>query len=103
MAPPGASLDPSKLINLFFLDFSWVCEALGNKLTSMVSNSHFGKRLVARELTTFGFHVGPHIPNVRCMQEHGGMKKYMEVYVGICRYMNVYGAIEKYIRVYGSI
>ena len=34
--------------------------ALGNMLTSIVSNSHFGKRLVTRDTTILGSQVGPH-------------------------------------------
>ena len=38
----------------------WVGGALGNILTSVVSNSYFGKRLVARDITSLGSHVDPH-------------------------------------------
>ena len=47
--------------------------ALGNILTNIVPNSHFGKRREARHMTISGSHVGPHIPN----------SGYLEVYEGI--------------------
>ena len=40
----GVSLDFSKLINLIILGSLCVHEALGDMLTSIVSNFHFGKR-----------------------------------------------------------
>ena len=49
-------------------------------LGSFVSNSHLWKRSGARVMTIFGFHVGPHIPNI----------EYFEVYEGIWGYMEVY-------------
>ena len=44
---PGSRPDPSKLIILIICDSFWMCDALGNMLTRIVSNSHFGKRLGA--------------------------------------------------------
>ena len=44
----GSLLGPSKLINLIILGSLWVHEALGGMLTSIVSNSHFGKHSAAR-------------------------------------------------------
>ena len=62
MAPSESALDTSKLIILnIFVPF-WVCGALGNILRRIVSNSHFGKRPGAQDMTMFGSHVGPHIP-----------------------------------------
>lgn len=60
MASWGTPLDPSKLINLIIFDPFLVCGALGNILTAIVSNYHFGKRLGARDMTIFGFHFGGH-------------------------------------------
>ena len=37
--------------------------ALGDILTSIVSNSHFGKMLGARDMTTFEFHFLVHVTN----------------------------------------
>ena len=45
--PGGSSLDLSKLINLIIFEPLWLYEALGDILTSIVSNYHSGKRLVA--------------------------------------------------------
>ena len=44
---PGDPTHPLKLINLNISNPFGVCAALGNILTSVVSNSHFGKRPVA--------------------------------------------------------
>ena len=38
MAPPGESLDPSKLVILLILDPFWVCEVQGNILKRIVSS-----------------------------------------------------------------
>ena len=77
MAPLGNRADPSKLIILIISDPFWMCEALGNMLTRSVSNSYFGKRPAARDMTILRFHVGLHVPNIG----------YSEVYAGIWRYM----------------
>mgnify|MGYP000267374036 CR=1 FL=1 len=57
VTPGGHLLDPSKLTILIIFDPLWVCGALGDMLTNIVSNSHFGKRPTAREMTTFVSHV----------------------------------------------
>ena len=61
VTPGGPFLDPSKLIVLIIFDPLWVYEALGNTLTSIVSNSHFGKQPVAPGMTIFVSHVLPHV------------------------------------------
>ena len=61
--------------------------ALGNMLSRIVSNSHFGKRRWARDMTILGFHVGPDIPNIGYLGADGGIWKYMKVYDGICGYV----------------
>ena len=58
MASPWSPPSTSKLMNFLIFGLFWVRMALGNMLTSIVSNSHFGKRLVARDMTIFGCHVG---------------------------------------------
>ena len=45
--------DPSRFVILGAL---WVHRALGDMLNSIVSNSHFGKRSIAREVTISGSH-----------------------------------------------
>ena len=62
--PRGAPLDPSKLMIFIIFDPLWVCEALGDILTSIVSNSYFGKRPGAREITTFGSIVSFMLPEM---------------------------------------
>ena len=52
----GLPLDPSKLIIFITLGSLWVHEALQDMLTSIVSNSHFGKRSGVRNMTIFGQH-----------------------------------------------
>ena len=52
--PGGSSVGPSKLISLIIFDSFWMYGALGDILTSLVSNSHFGKRREARD-TRFSF------------------------------------------------
>ena len=47
--------------------------ALGDMLSIIVSNSLFGKRLGARDMTIFGFHLGPNIPIIRYSEAYGGM------------------------------
>ena len=54
ITPEGPSLDVLKLIILFLLGALWVCGALGDILTSIVSNSQFWKRSEAREMTICG-------------------------------------------------
>ena len=51
----GDSPHLSKLMNFIILGSFWLGEALVNMLTSIVSNSHFGKRPGARDMTIFGF------------------------------------------------
>ena len=58
ITPGGSSLDPLKLIILIILGALWVHQTLGDMLNIIVSNSHFGKRPTAREMTTFVSHVG---------------------------------------------
>ena len=48
-------------------------QALGEMLNSIVSNSHFGKRLGARDMTIVGSHVGPHITNIGYLETYGGI------------------------------
>ena len=52
----GPVIGPIKGLTSF-----WVGRALGNMLTSIVSNSHFGKRPVARDMTICGSHFLPHV------------------------------------------
>ena len=47
-----------------------------------MSNSHFGEQ-PARDMTIFGSHVGPHIPNIGYFEVYEGIWGYMKVYVGI--------------------
>ena len=71
-------------MNFMIFESFWVCEALGNILTTIVSNSHFGKRPGPRDMTIFESHVGPHICNIR----------YLKVYESIWLYMGVYEYME---------
>ena len=57
----GLPLDALKLIISIILEALWVCWALGDMLSIMESNSHFRKRSVAKEMTTFGCHVAAHV------------------------------------------
>ena len=52
----GHTLDPSKVIFCLILGTLQVHEALGDMLTSIVSNSHFGKWPGARDMTIFRTH-----------------------------------------------
>ena len=83
MAIPRVALDSSKLIILIIFDLFWRCEALGNMLTRIVSNSHFGKRPGDRDMTILMSLIGPHIPHIR----------FLEVCEGICKFMGVYGGV----------
>ena len=56
MVSPGDRPRPSKLFYFFISDSLWVYVALGNILSSIVSNSHFGKRPVASDMMIFGLH-----------------------------------------------
>ena len=85
--------DPLKLIILMICDPLWVNQALGNRLTSIVSHSHLWKQYGARDMTIFGSRVGPHIPNI----------EYLDVYGGIWGYVGVYGCIWGYMRGYTGI
>ena len=53
--------DPLKLIILIILGALWVYRSLGDMLSIVVSNSHFGTRLGARDMTILGSHVGAHV------------------------------------------
>ena len=57
----GSSPRPFKNYEFHYFGPLWANGALGDILTSIVSNSHFGKRLVARDMTICGFYVGPHV------------------------------------------
>ena len=59
-------------------------------LNSIGSNSRFGKRSIAREISTFGSHVGAHILNIGCSE-------YMVVYGSIQWYMGVYEVYGVYV------
>ena len=54
-APLGDRPDPSKLIIFIILTALWDYRALGDILTSIVSNSHFGKRSIARLMSFLAF------------------------------------------------
>ena len=47
--------------------------ALGDMLNSIVSNSHFWKRLGARDMTIFGSHVGLRIPSIGYFEVYGSI------------------------------
>ena len=64
MAAPGVTLESSKLSICISFEPFWACEALGNMLTSIVSNSLFGKRSVARDMTIFVCRFPPMLPNM---------------------------------------
>ena len=66
MRPEGPS-DPSELIACTIFESFWVERTLDMILTSVVSNSHFGKRPVARDMTIFGSNVGPHVSENVCL------------------------------------
>ena len=59
----GALLDPSKAISFITFGSLWVHDALGNMLTSIVSNPHFGKRPGTRHMTSCSSHFLPHVTN----------------------------------------
>ena len=54
---------PLKLMILIICGAFWVYRALWDMLNIIVSNSHFGKRPAAREMTTLGSHVGSQSAN----------------------------------------
>ena len=54
-------LDHVKLIILIILWAFWVYQGYLDMLSTIVSNSHFGKRPIAREMTTFVSNVGVHV------------------------------------------
>ena len=57
-------LDPSKLANVNISALLCMYEALWEILTTMESNSHFGKRLRARDITILGCRSLPMLPNM---------------------------------------
>ena len=61
VTPAAPPLDPSKLIILIIFDSLRECEALGDILTSVVSNPPFGKGPGARDMTILGSHFLPHV------------------------------------------
>ena len=63
-APLGDPLALSKPSNFMIFESFWVRWALGNMLISIVSNSYFGKRPGAREITTFGSIVSFMLPEM---------------------------------------
>ena len=44
-------------------------------------------------MTIFGFHVGPHVPDIEFFGVYGGIRRYMKVYKAILGYMKVYEGI----------
>ena len=85
----GPALDPSKLIILTML------EAFGCTWPLRHPKKHCVKFSLwetpgTRDMTIFGSHGGPHIPNIR----------YFEVYEGLCRYLQnlpVFESIWKFV------
>ena len=77
----GSPRESSKLTNFIFSVFFWVRGTFGTVPTSIVSDSRVGKRLGARDMSIFGFHVGPHISNI----------EYIEAYEVIWGYLGVSG------------
>ena len=61
MPPLGGGKKRSKLNILLIFDLLWVYEALGDILTSIVRNSHFEKRPVARDMIILGSLFLPHV------------------------------------------
>ena len=57
--PPEERRDPLKIFELIIFGLLWVRGAIHNILTSIVSNSHFGNRPIARDMTICWSHVGP--------------------------------------------
>ena len=55
---PGGALDPLQFIILHIVGALWVYRAHWDMLNSNVLDSHFGKRPVAGEITTFVSYVG---------------------------------------------
>ena len=51
--PPPPSLDLLKLIISIILAALWVYRALCDMINIILSNSHLGKRSIAREMVTF--------------------------------------------------
>ena len=47
--------------------------AFGDILGSVVSNYRFWKRSGSRDMAIFGFHVGPHIPDIGYFKVYGGI------------------------------
>ena len=60
-SPPGGLPSTPQLLDFIAFGFFWVDAAFGNILSSIVLNSHFGKRPVARDITIFGSHFLPHV------------------------------------------
>ena len=75
VTPSGPSLDPSKLINFIILDYLWVYEDLGDILSGIVSNSHFGQRPEDRDMTIFASHASPHNPSIGYMEVYALIPK----------------------------
>ena len=50
----------------------WVYQTLFGHIQSFVSNSDFWNRPGARDITIFGSHVDPHIPNIGYMGVYTG-------------------------------
>ena len=63
VTPGGFPLEPSKLIMLIILSLFCMCEALAAILTSIVLNSHFGKRPGAGDMTVCSPPFLPHVNN----------------------------------------
>ena len=62
--PGGLPLDSVQLIILIILEAFWVYQTLGDTLNSIVPNSDFGKRFVARVMTIFSFRFLPNVTNI---------------------------------------
>ena len=59
--PQGTSLDRLKLMILIILGACWVYQGLLDMLRTIVSNSHFGRRPIDKEMTTFGPMLAPKV------------------------------------------
>ena len=63
VSPVVSPLDASTLIILTIFEPPWVCAAIGNILTYIMSSSHFGRRHGAEDMMIFSAHGFPHVSN----------------------------------------
>ena len=81
----------------------WAWQNLRGYRKKVHANSSHGGPPGAGVMTTVGFYVGRHFPNIQYFNLCGGIWRYIKLFKSIWRYMKVYESIWRYMNVYKHI